>query len=156
MTSMQKCERSFSLDSMRWRNAYVLRTYAFRYLSKLRLNVGGVNLSDFKLLSNARKTVLGMKARTGTKHPLPLHQLQQPPLHRPQHPRQLVPALEHLAALAEQGPHALLAAQRRALLDARLRTLGGAAEGAEAGGVAGEIHRVVAPLARRDHPAVDI
>jgi hypothetical protein len=65
-------------------------------------------------------------------------------------------ALQHLAVLAEQGPHALSAAQRGALFDARLRTLGGAAEGGEGGEIAGEVDRVVAPFAGRDHAAVEV
>ena len=61
-----------------------------------------------------------------------------------------------LSALADQRPHALAAAQRGALFDPRLRLFGGAAEGGEGGGVAGEVHRVVAPFPGRDHPAIEV
>ena len=45
-------------------------------------------------------------------------------------------ALEHLAVLAEQRPHALAYPQRGALLQPHLVHFGGAAEGGEGGEVA--------------------
>ena len=86
----------------------------------------------------------------------PLHDLQQPPLDWREHAGQFVAALQHLAALAIKRPHALFAAQGRAFLDTGLRAFRRAAKGAEAGGVLAEIHGVIAPLARRHHPPIDI
>src|SRR6187551_768403 len=87
---------------------------------------------------------------------LAAHDLQQPPLDRSEHSGQLVAALEHLAVLAEQRPHALAAAQRGTFLEAHLGDFGGAAESGEDRAIAGEVHRVVAPLAGADHAAVEI
>ena len=86
----------------------------------------------------------------------PLDQLHQPPLDRRQHRAEFVPALQHRALLADQRPHALPVAQRRALLDPELGPLGGAAEGGEDRRVAAQLDRIVAPVPGRDHPAVEI
>ncbi|RZK00190.1 MAG: DUF4328 domain-containing protein [Novosphingobium sp.] len=85
-----------------------------------------------------------------------LDDLEQSPLDRKEDAGEFVAALEHLTGLAEQRPHALLGAQRGTLLDPRLRTLGSATEGREARRVAIEVHRIVAPLAGRDHAAVEV
>ena len=83
-------------------------------------------------------------------------QLHQPPLDRGEHRTELVPALEDHADFVDQRPHALAIAQRRALLDAVLGALGGAAEGGEHGGVIVELDRIILPMPRGDHAAVEI
>src|SRR5690606_18097572 len=87
---------------------------------------------------------------------LSAHHLEQSALDRGEHAGELVAAFEDLAVLAVERPHALTLTQRGALLDAHLRDLGGAAEGGEGGVVLAEVHRIVAPLARGDHAAVEI
>ena len=65
-------------------------------------------------------------------------------------------ALQHLAGLADQRPHALAALQRRALLDPIFGPLGGAAEGPEGGRAGIEVDRIILPQAGGDHAAVEI
>ena len=66
------------------------------------------------------------------------------------------PRRSTMPVLADQRPHALLAAQRGALLDPVFGPLGGAAEGPEGGVVAAELDRIIAPLAGGDHAAVEV
>src|SRR4051794_1080792 len=82
------------------------------------------------------------------------HHLEQPPLERREQGPELVAAPEHRAALADQRPHALPVAERRALLDLIFGMFGGSAEGPEGGVVAAELDRIILPQAGRDHPAV--
>ena len=69
---------------------------------------------------------------------------------------QLVAATQHVAALAHHRPGALLAGQRRALLDAVERRLGRAPEDGEHAGLAQAVHAVVAPLAGGDQAALGV
>ena len=84
------------------------------------------------------------------------HQLQQAPLQRREHRAKLMAALQHLAVLADQRPHALAIVQRRALLDLDLGIFRGAAERPEGGGFRLEGDRIILPQAGGDHPAVKI
>ena len=47
-------------------------------------------------------SAMGRKRDASSKQPLPLHHLQQPPLHRCQHAGEVVAALEDLAVLREE------------------------------------------------------
>ena len=58
--------------------------------------------------------------------------------------------------LGHQGKRPLLRLKLGAFLDPDLGPVGGAAEGGEAGDVDAEVHRIVAPMAGRDHPPVEI
>lgn len=83
-------------------------------------------------------------------------QLHQLAFDRRQHWPKIMPALEYRAALTDQGPHALTVAQGGALFDAIFGPLGGAPEHAEHGGIAAQIDGIIAPVSRRDHPAVQV
>ena len=69
---------------------------------------------------------------------------------------EFVAALQNLSCFADQGPHALLGAERGTFLDPRDRAFGSAAKGREYRRLAVKIHRVVAPFPGRDHPPVQI
>jgi len=85
-----------------------------------------------------------------------LDDLEQLAFERREHRPELMPALQDMATLAYQRPHALTIAQSRALLNAIFRALGGAAEGSEYSSLTTKLDRIVAPVPRRDHPAVKI
>ena len=65
-------------------------------------------------------------------------------------------AFQNRTAFADQGPHALAVAQGGAFFDAIFRALGRAAKHAEHGGVAAQINGIIAPVSRRDHPAIKV
>src|SRR5690606_1868884 len=73
-----------------------------------------------------------------------------------EHIGKLVPPLQDRPAFGDQGPHALAASQGGALFDPILGALRGAAKGGENRHVPLEIHRIVAPLSRRDHAAIKV
>src|SRR5580698_7364178 len=73
-----------------------------------------------------------------------------------QHLRQVVAALEDVAARFDHGILTLAVAQARALLDSEQRHLARAAEDREHRHIAQEIDRVVAPFPGTDHAAVEV
>lgn len=85
-----------------------------------------------------------------------LDQLHQPAFDRRQHRAELMAALHHLAVFGDQRPHSLAVAQIGAFLDPEFGALGGATECGEHRGGMAELDRVIAPMSRRDHAAVEI
>src|SRR3546814_3169887 len=65
-------------------------------------------------------------------------------------------SFQNLPGFGDKLPHALPAPQGVAFFDAIFGTLGGAAKGRKNGSVAVEIHRIVAPMPRRDNPAAKV
>ena len=64
--------------------------------------------------------------------------------------------LEHRAMLRNQRKRPLLQMKLGAFFDPHFGTLGGAAEGGEHRHVGIEPHAIIAPMAGRDHPAVEV
>ena len=85
-----------------------------------------------------------------------LDDLEQLAFERREHRPELMPALQDMATLAYQRPHALTIAQCRTLLDAIFGALGCPSERSENRGLTAKLDRIIAPVPRRDHPAVKI
>src|SRR4051794_9905908 len=84
------------------------------------------------------------------------HHLEQAALQRGEDGAELMASAKDHSALRDERPHALLVAERGALLDLVFGMLGGPAEGPEGGMIAPELEGVILPLAGRDHPAVEV
>ncbi len=67
-----------------------------------------------------------------------------------------MPAPQDNAMFANQRPLALPIAQRGALLNPEFGPFRRAPIGTENRGIAAHVHRIVAPMARGDHPAIKI
>src|SRR5207244_1755345 len=77
-------------------------------------------------------------------------------LERGEDSMELLAPFQHHAVLADQRIGALALTQGRALLNPDFRLLGGSTEGGEHGDFAVHPKRIVAPVAGRDHPPVEI
>ena len=67
-----------------------------------------------------------------------------------------MPAFENYTRLPDQRPLTLPIAKRGAFFDPHFRALGGVAESRKDGGVAVELHRIIAPVSGGDHAAVEV
>ncbi len=67
-----------------------------------------------------------------------------------------MPAFQHGAALSDQSPHALLAAQGGTFFDAIFGPFGSAPKNAKNSGVAAKVHGIIAPFAGCNHPSIQV
>ena len=114
---------------------------------------GGAPLDqDHSIDSKPRRATAGVfrwRLATGSDHP------QAAAVEHLQDLVQIVAALQHQAALADDGPRALAARQGRAFFDPVERRFGGPAEDREHRRFAQTRYAIVAPLARRHHAPVE-
>ncbi len=68
----------------------------------------------------------------------------------------VMPTFQNCTTFTDQCPHALAVAQCGPLFNAIFGPLGGAPERTEYGGIAAKIDGIIAPVARRDHPPIQI